>query len=141
MVVQLKLPLIAALLLAAAASTGCGSDPSSVDLNWKTTSQMDGQDWRDQVIYQLLVDRFANGDLNNDQDIDPTALGRYQGGDWQGVIDHLDYLEKLGVTALWISPVVRNLETDANFDGYHGYWQQDFSHVNPHFGDLGKLRE
>ena len=71
----------------------------------------------------------------------PGALGLYQGGDWQGVIDHLDYLETLGVTALWISPVVRNLETDANFDGYHGYWQQDFAHVNPHFGDLAKLRE
>ena len=57
------------------------------------------------------------------------------------MIDHLDYLKTLGVTALWISPVVRNLETDADFDGYHGYWQQDFEHVNPHFGDLAKLRE
>jgi glycosidase len=79
--------------------------------------------------------------LNNDANVVPGALGLYQGGDWQGMIDHLDYLEKLGVTALWISPVVRNLETDANFDAYHGYWQQDFEHVNPHFGDLAKLRE
>ena len=71
----------------------------------------------------------------------PARSACYQGGDWQGVIDHLDYLQTLGVTALWISPVVRNLETDANFDAYHGYWQQDFTHVNPHFGDLAKLRE
>ncbi len=98
-------------------------------------------DWRDEVIYQIIVDRFADGDLNNDEGVQPGALGRYQGGDWQGVIDHLDYLQTLGVTALWISPVVRNLETDSNFDAYHGYWQQDFGHVNPHFGDLAKLRE
>ena len=136
MVVQLKLSLIA---LVAALAVGC-TDASSVDSDWKTTAGQQG-DWRDEVIYQLLVDRFADGDLNNDQSVVPGALGLYQGGDWQGIIDHLDYLKTLGVTALWISPVVRNLETDANFDAYHGYWQQDFTHVNPHFGDLAKLRE
>ncbi len=121
------------------ALSGC-DNVAPVDANWKTSAGQQG-DWRDEVIYQLLVDRFGDGDLNNDENIVPGALGRYQGGDWQGVIDHLDYLEKLGVTALWISPVIRNLETDANFDAYHGYWQQDFEHVNPHFGDLAKLRE
>jgi alpha-amylase len=138
MVVQLKLSLIFAALVAATA-LGCNS-AASVDSDWQTTAGQQG-DWRDEVIYQLLVDRFADGDLNNNQRVVPGALGLYQGGDWQGVIDHLDYLKTLGVTALWISPVVRNLETDANFDGYHGYWQQDFEHVNPHFGDLAKLRE
>jgi alpha-amylase len=137
MVVQLKLPLIAA--IAAALAIGC-TDASSVDSNWKTTAG-EQNDWRDEVIYQLLVDRFDDGDLNNDERVVPGALGLYQGGDWQGVINHLDYLKTLGVTAIWISPVVRNLETDANFDAYHGYWQQDFTHVNPHFGDLAKLRE
>ncbi|HEX4458125.1 MAG TPA: alpha-amylase family glycosyl hydrolase [Polyangia bacterium] len=121
-----------------ALSSGCSQAPEVGD--WKTTGGQAG-DWRDEVVYQLLVDRFADGDLNNDVSVVPGALGLYQGGDWQGVIDHLDYLKTLGVTALWISPVVRNLETDANFDGYHGYWQQDFEHVNPHFGDLAKLRE
>jgi len=118
---------------------GC-VDAGAVDGQWTTTAGQQG-DWRDEVIYQLLVDRFGNGDLNNDDHVVPGSLGLYQGGDWQGVIDHLDYLEKLGVTAIWISPVIRNLETDANFDAYHGYWQQDFGHVNPHFGDLAKLRE
>ncbi len=116
----------------------CGSD--ALDSGFRTTPGQTG-DWRDEVIYQLLVDRFGNGDLQNDVNVNPGALGRFQGGDWQGVIDHLDYLEALGVTTLWISPVVRNLETDANFDSYHGYWQQDFVHVNPHFGSLSKLRE
>jgi alpha-amylase len=120
------------------AAAGC-YDLSAVDGKWHTTSNV--ADWRDEVIYQLLVDRFADGDKNNDDHVDPTALGRYQGGDWQGVIDHLDYLTDLGVTALWISPVVRNVDTDANFDGYHGYWAQDLTKINPHFGDLPKLRE
>lgn len=128
--------LIVAALVAIAGCTSAGP----VDSDWKTTAGEEG-DWRDEIIYQLLVDRFADGDLNNDQHVVPGVLGLYQGGDWQGVIDHLDYLKALGVTAIWISPVVRNLETDANFDAYHGYWQQDFDHVNPHFGDLAKLRE
>ena len=141
MVVQLKLSLMRALAVGAArARSRAAATPSAVDSDWKTTAGQQG-DWRDEVIYQLLVDRFADGDLNNDDSVVPGALGRYQGGDWQGVIDHLDYLKTLGVTTLWISPVVRNVETDANFDGYHGYWQQDFTHVNPHFGDLAKLRE
>ncbi|NVB81716.1 MAG: alpha-amylase [Kofleriaceae bacterium] len=98
-------------------------------------------DWRDQVIYQIMIDRFANGDPNNDFNVEPSVPGKYHGGDWQGVIDKLDYLEQLGVTALWISPVVKNVEEDAGFHSYHGYWTQDFLRPNAHFGDLAKLRE
>ena len=98
-------------------------------------------DWRDQVIYQIVIDRFANGDPNNDFNVEPSVPGKFHGGDWQGVIDKLDYLEQLGVTALWISPVVKNVEEDAGFHSYHGYWTQDFLRPNAHFGDLAKLRE
>lgn len=100
-------------------------------------------DWRDEVIYQLLTDRFANGDLNNDFNVsqDDANLARYLGGDYQGIIDHVDYLEALGVTTVWISPVVVNVEEDAGSASYHGYWTQDFANVNPHWGDLAKLRE
>jgi alpha-amylase len=98
------------------------------------------EDWRGEVIYQLLTDRFANGDTGNDIRVDPSALGRYQGGDWQGVVQRLDYLQRLGVTTLWISPIVRNVDTDAGFDAYHGYWAQDLTRLNPHFGDLAALR-
>ena len=97
-------------------------------------------DWRDEVIYQVLVDRFGNGDPNNDYNVREGALARYQGGDWKGIRDHLDYVKALGVTTLWISPVVKNVETDADVDGYHGYWAQDLAQVNPHFGDLAELR-
>ncbi|HVK74370.1 MAG TPA: alpha-amylase family glycosyl hydrolase [Kofleriaceae bacterium] len=128
---------LATTLLAAA----CGS-ASSIDHPADLPHQSNqGLDWRDQVIYQIVVDRFANGDPNNDLDVRPSVPGRYHGGDWQGIIDQLDYLETLGVTALWISPVVKNTEEDAGFASYHGYWTQDFLRPNPHFGDLYKLRE
>ncbi len=98
------------------------------------------EDWRDEVIYQILVDRFANGDAGNDYRLQPNAPARYHGGDWKGIEDQLPYLEELGVTTIWISPVVKNVETDADVDGYHGYWAQDFTELNPHFGDIVALR-
>lgn len=97
-------------------------------------------DWRDEVIYQILTDRFGDGDPNNDYSVQPGALGHYQGGDWQGIIDHIDYLQALGVTTIWISPIVKNVFTNADVDGYHGYWAQDLTQVNPYFGDLATLR-
>ncbi len=127
-----------ALLTATLALPGC-TDVQPITPGENLTSNV--TDWRDEVIYQVLVDRFANGDPNNDYRVNPYSMASYHGGDWQGIIDHLDYLQDLGVTALWISPVVKNVETDAGVDGYHGYWAQDFMAPNPHFGDLAKLRE
>lgn len=98
------------------------------------------EDWRDEIIYQVLVDRFEDGVQSNNYRVDETSLARYQGGDWQGLIDRLDYIQALGVTALWISPIVRNVDTDAGIDGYHGYWASDLAELNPHFGDLATLR-
>jgi glycosidase len=129
---------VAALCLALAACGGASDLEHPKDMPHQSNANVD---WRDQVIYQIMVDRFANGDPNNDINVEPTAPGRFHGGDWQGVIDHLDYLQALGVTALWISPVVKNVESDAGFDSYHGYWTQDFLRPNAHFGDLEKLRE
>lgn len=97
------------------------------------------KDWREEIIYQVLIDRFADGDAANNYRVD-SAPGHWHGGDWKGLEDRLPYLEELGVTALWISPIVKNVDTDAGFDGYHGYWTQDFTELNPHFGDLASLR-
>jgi len=117
------------------------SSPGAYTENPEVVNLVD--DWRDEVIYQLLTDRFANGDVNNDFNVskDESNLARYLGGDYQGVIDHVDYLDALGITTVWISPVVVNVEEDAGSASYHGYWTQDFANVNPHFGDLAKLRE
>jgi glycosidase len=128
-------------LFVAIALAACGGASDLVHPTNQPHQPNANVDWRDQVIYQIMVDRFANGDPNNDINIAPTIPGRFHGGDWQGVIDHLDYLKSLGVTALWISPVVKNVESDAGFDSYHGYWTQDFLRPNAHFGDLEKLRE
>jgi alpha-amylase len=123
------------LLLLLLAACGVTTDPRTRPHQANT-----GIDWRDQVIYQIVVDRFENGDPNNDFNVEPDAPARYHGGDWRGIVDRLDYLETLGVTALWISPVVKNVEEDAGFSSYHGYWTQDFLRANPHFGDLAALR-
>lgn len=127
-------------LVMAAALFPLGSclDFQGYDETPKLTTEV--EDWRDEVIYQVLVDRFANGDNANDYRVQLGAPARYHGGDWQGLEDKLPYLQELGVTTLWISPVVKNVETDANVDGYHGYWAQDFTELNPHFGDLVALR-
>lgn len=101
---------------------------------------MEVEDWRDEIIYQIVVDRFADGDPNNNYNVDLTSLTAWHGGDWQGIIDRLDYLEELGVTTLWISPTFTVVEEDAGISGYHGYWPQNFVKANPHFGDLPTLR-
>lgn len=130
-----------AALLATASMFACGGAVDVEDPRAMPHQSNAGLDWRDQVIYQIMVDRFSNGDPNNDYGIAISVPGRYHGGDWQGVIDQLDYLEELGVTALWISPTYSNTEEDAGFQSYHGYWPFDFIRPNQHFGDLHKLRE
>lgn len=114
------------------------SPATQVDMNYNRQTFVN--DWRDEVIYQIMVDRFSDGDPNNNFNVDLRKEAAYHGGDWQGIIDQLDYLEDLGVTALWISPVVRNVEEDAGFASYHGYWTQSFIDTNMHFGDLAALQ-
>jgi alpha-amylase len=98
-------------------------------------------DWRDEVIYQALTDRFYDADLSNNYNTNPRDPSSYHGGDWRGLQEKLPYLEELGVTAIWISPAVKNVEADAGFASYHGYWTQDFGRPNLHFGDIVALRE
>jgi glycosidase len=127
--------ILAAAALAAGAA-GCMKFDDAAPIKLETHVA----DWRDEIIYQVLVDRFANGDSGNDFRVDFSSMGHYHGGDWQGIEDKLDYIEALGVTTIWISPVVKNVDTDAGFDGYHGYWAQDLDSPNPHFGDIPTLR-
>ncbi len=101
-------------------------------------------DWRDRVIYQIVTDRFENGDPGNDT-VDgvgpmPADLSRWQGGDWRGITERLDYLSRLGVSAIWISPIVRSVARMDEGDGYHGYWGADFTSLEPRFGTEDELR-
>lgn len=130
-------------LLACAALCGALGLPSCVEPpvveDMPLTSNV--TDWRDEVIYQVLTDRFSDGDLSNNYKTNPRDPSSYHGGDWRGLQEKLPYLQELGVTAIWISPVVKNVEEDAGFSSYHGYWAQDFTRPNPHFGDVVALRE
>ena len=93
-------------------------------------------DWRDQAIYMVMTDRFRNGDPENDLDSVPGRADWWQGGDLQGVIDELDYIKGLGMTAIWITPVALQVK-----GGYHGYWTLDPYKIDPHLGDMAKLQE
>lgn len=91
------------------------------------------------------MDRFADGDLGNDQHVDPTAKGAFHGGDLKGLLAHLDEISDLGVTAIWITPVVKNIPgfvTGAGFPdwAYHGYWADDFTRLDGRFGTEQDLR-
>ncbi len=101
--------------------------------------------WSDDVIYFALVDRFADGDLSNDRDVDRSAPGTFHGGDLKGLTAQLDEIASLGVTALWVNPLVKNIGgyvTGAGFPdwGYHGYWADDFERLDPRFGSPDDLR-
>lgn len=92
--------------------------------------------WQDETIYFLLVDRFNNGDPTNDFDVNTQDPFAYHGGDFQGIIDKLDYLKEMGFTAIWLSPIFDNSEK-----GYHGYWIKDFYQTEEHFGTIEKFKE
>lgn len=91
------------------------------------------------VLYLLMPDRFSQGEMQHPQSESlrfPTAPDRTQpsarhGGDIKGIINHLDYLDSLGVTALWVCPV---LENDMPGGSYHGYATTDYYRIDPRFG-------
>lgn len=103
-------------------------------------------DWSSAVLYFVLIDRFADGDPSNDFRVDLHGKGAFHGGDLAGLIQELDEITGLGVTALWINPVVKNIDgavTGAGFPdwGYHGYWADDFYRVDPRFGSEAQLHQ
>ncbi|NNE71238.1 MAG: glycosyl hydrolase, partial [Rhodothermales bacterium] len=88
------------------------------------------------VVYLLTPDRFADGDPSNNnvpgltETVDRSRHGARHGGDLQGIIDHLDYLQDLGVTALWLNPVLENNGRNS----YHGYAATDLYQIDARFG-------
>ncbi|EED21030.1 alpha-amylase, putative [Talaromyces stipitatus ATCC 10500] len=116
---------------------------SNVSLVWSILASMTlglsaGQ-WRSQSIYFLLTDRFGLTSNSTTASCD-VADGLYCGGSWQGVINHLDYIQGMGFTAIWITPVTENFEGDTqDGEAYHGYWQQNAYEVNAHYGSSSDL--
>lgn len=96
------------------------------------------EDWRDVVIYFLMIDRFNNPGAPPRNLPHDAAYGGFQGGTLQGVREKLGYIRDLGATAVWLTPVFKN---PAWHDGsYHGYGIQDFLAVDPRFGTDRDLR-
>ena len=120
--------------------------------------------WEDQVLYFLLLDRFSDGkekDGYRDNEDRPVAGGStplyrpedsgrvdyevwfragggWQGGTLQGLRSKLGYLRRLGITALWVSPIFRQVAFEPT---YHGYGIQNFLDVDPHFGTREEFRD
>ncbi len=126
-------------------------------------------DFREETVYFIMTDRFADGnsanneiwggeytsDIYNIRDTSKSGvLSYYHGGDFQGIINNLDYIQDLGFTAIWITPVVKQPEgrhvydpndpiTGSGGDWYsaspfHGYWGYDFDQIDPHLHNSGK---
>lgn len=89
------------------------------------------------VMYLIMPDRFANGDPSNDsvdgliEKVNRDFKGGRHGGDIQGIIDHLDYIEDLGATAIWSTPL---LEDDDERYSYHTYAQSELYKIDPRYG-------
>jgi glycosidase len=100
-------------------------------------------------IYQIVTDRFFNGDASNDDpaqssgEFDPKGFTTpanwrdYWGGDLAGITQKLAYLKSMGVAAIWISPPIDNANKPdgGGASGYHGYWPRDMMRIEEHFGD------
>ncbi len=100
-------------------------------------------DWRNENIYQIMTDRFYDGNPSNDNaeashgsPYAPTANNGINGGDFQGIEMKLDYIKSLGASAIWISPIPLNV---GGTSAYHGYGAQDFYQLAPHWGTMTDL--
>ncbi len=117
-------------------------DGKSLSYDYKLLERREGSSQRmgftsSDVVYLLFPDRFANGDPSNDSyegmedKFDRDDLYARHGGDLQGVINHLDYIKELGMTAIWLNPL---LESKQPWQSYHHYAITDFYNVDRRFG-------
>lgn len=105
---------------------------------------------QDEVFYFVMPDRFANGDTENDNGsktilasqggLDKTDKGMFHGGDIRGLQGKLPYLKELGITSIWLTPILRNQAVQDDSAGYHGYWVLDFTEIDPHLGSNDDLK-
>ncbi len=108
--------------------------------------------WENANVYFLLTDRFNNGnsanDLNFERTASPAKLRGFLGGDIKGITQKLNegYFDRLGVSALWFTPVVEQIHgpvdegTGVTY-GFHGYWTKDWTRLDPNFGTEQELAE
>jgi alpha-amylase len=125
-----------ALALAGAAASATTSRPSAAPAAPPSLN--------DDRIYFVLTDRYANGDPSNDAGgvtgtrnqtgYDPSSTAYFHGGDFKGLIEHLQRVREMGFNAIWVTPPFVNQVSNGSSAGYHGYWGLDFTRVDPHLG-------
>jgi len=143
-----------ALAAMAAGFLGCeSSDPKSAVVQQDDGLYSDylNRDVRDDIFYFVLPDRFDNGDLSNDNGSDTYEIsyggfdkekkGSFHGGDLPGLKRRLGYLKEMGVTAIWMTPILRNKAIQRGDTAYHGYWIVDFTQLDSHFGSNADLKD
>jgi cyclomaltodextrin glucanotransferase len=133
-------------------SSSAPSSSSNSSSSSSSSSAPVADDFRARTMYFVFVDRFANGNTNNDNGTNPSATStlkgagtqnewkKYWGGDIEGLISKLDYLQALGVTAIWVTPLADNINVGSE-GGYHGYWARDFYSVDEHLGSWALVDE
>ncbi len=136
---------------------GTGNDLLIPLENGKIVSSAAGLSKKDKcsmIMYFVLTDRFFNGDSANDspvKDIEVDIKANYQGGDLRGITKKIKdgYFSKLGINAIWISPIIQNPLTafvefpapHRKYSGYHGYWPVSFKNIDSRFGNEQDFEE
>ncbi len=100
---------------------------------------------QDEIIYFVMLDRFADGDPANNMDVERANPLAFQGGDLKGLRENLDEIASLGATMIWITPVAQQIGEPQDHQGtdffpHHGYWAADLKRVDPRFGSEADLK-
>ena len=149
-----KFSLLAAIGLASVTSQLSQASEAKLVAKAAKLAPYQQRDFQDEVFYFVLPDRFYNGDTSNDLGaaandkkravsrggFDKSHKGMYHGGDLAGLTEKLSYLDNMGVSAIWLTPVLRNRAMQAGTSGYHGYWILDFTEIDPHLGSNAELK-
>jgi glycosidase len=149
-----KFSLLAAIGLAFVASQLSQASEAKLVAKAAKLAPYQQRDFQDEVFYFVLPDRFYNADTSNDLGaaandkkravsrggFDKSHKGMYHGGDLAGLTEKLSYLDNMGVSAIWLTPVLRNRAMQAGTSGYHGYWILDFTEIDPHLGSNAELK-
>ena len=98
--------------------------------------QGSAESWQDETIYYVMIDRYYNGNTENDNQVNIDDLNTYQGGDLKGVISKLDYIKEMGFTVIALNPVIQNMDGD-----YTGNSPLDFTAINENYGTIDELKE
>ena len=109
---------------------------------WCALSSAEAKPLKANVLYFILVDRFQNGDLANDDHIDSQDPQAFHGGDLRGISKKLAHIQELGGDALWLSPIFEmRTEKFGGHGAFHGYWVQHLDGIEPRYGGLSALAE